>query len=83
MILLALGSRSNTRLLAQSIKLILLIGIFQSIAFALALIPNEVSDQFLGYRIYGIFAHFLSGLGWAALGWTLRMKKSASPVEAA
>jgi hypothetical protein len=83
MILLALGSRSNPRLLPQSITLILLIGIFQLIAFALALIPLEISDQFGGYRIYGIFAHFLSGLGWAALGWTLHKKKAATPVEAA
>jgi hypothetical protein len=83
MILLAVGSRDNTHLLPQSIKLILIIGIFQLIAFALALIPNDVSDQFLGYRIYGTFAHFLSGLGWAVLGWTLRKKKAAALVEAA
>jgi hypothetical protein len=83
MILLAVGSRDNTRILPQSVSLILIIGIFQLIAFALALIPNDVSDQFLGYRIYGTFAHFLSGLGWAAFGWTLRNKKAAARVDTA
>jgi hypothetical protein len=82
MILLALGSRSNPRLMQQSNMLILLIGVFQLIAFALALIPLELSDQFGGYRIYGIFAHFLIGLSWTALGWTFWKEKTTIPVEA-
>jgi hypothetical protein len=40
MVLLALGNRSNARLLPRGIALILLIGIFQLIAFGLALIPS-------------------------------------------
>jgi len=68
LILLALGSRYNPRIKRQNINLLLLIGIFQVIAFALALIPLEVSDPFGGYRVYGIFAHFLTGIGWIVLG---------------
>jgi hypothetical protein len=43
--------------------------------------PERASDQLGGYRIYGIFAHFLSGLSWAALGWTFWKEKAAIPVE--
>jgi hypothetical protein len=46
----------------------MLLGVFQALAFALALMPHEISDQVGGYRIYGLFAHFLTGIGWAALG---------------
>jgi hypothetical protein len=80
LILLAQGSRGNPRLLPQSVRLILLIGVFQLIAFALALIPLEVSDAIDGYRIYGIFAHLLSGLGWVVLGWTFWKATAATPV---
>lgn len=68
LILLAMGSRYSTRASRQSLNLLMLIGILQGIAFALALIPLEVSDPFGGYRIYGIFAHFLTGIGWIVLG---------------
>lgn len=68
LILLALGNRQNPRISRHSLSLILLIGIFQVLAFALALIPLEVSDPFGGYRVYGIFAHFLTGIGWIVLG---------------
>lgn len=68
LIVLALGSRHDPRLQRQSIYLLTLIGIFQVIAFTLALIPLEVSDQIGGYRIFGLFAHFLTGIGWVALG---------------
>lgn len=68
LILLALGSRHNPQLKRQSLYLLMLIGIFQVVAFALALLPLEVSDSIGGYRTYGIFAHFLSGAGWVAFG---------------
>ena len=37
-------------------------------AFSLALVPQETSDGFGGYRIFGALAHALAGLLWAALG---------------
>ena len=68
LILLALGSRGNPQLSHQHLYLLILIGSTQVIGFALALIPQEISDPFGGYRVSGRFAYFLTGLGWAALG---------------
>ena len=84
LILLALGSRHNPRLQRPGLTLLTLIGIFQVVAFALALIPLEVSDQIGGYRLYGIFAHFLTGIGWVVLGanlWTMQMPAASGPVQ--
>jgi hypothetical protein len=67
LILLALGSWHNPSMKRQSLSLILLIGVFQVLAFALALIPLEITDPFGGYRVYGILAHLLTGIGWIAL----------------
>ena len=64
LILLAVGSWHSPRLQRQSLFLLMLIGIFQVIAFGLALIPLEVVDQIDGYRIFGLFAHFVTGIGW-------------------
>jgi len=57
----------------------MLIEFFQVMAFALALIPLEVSDQIGGYRIYGLFAHFLTGIGWVALGVSFGRRRSRPP----
>lgn len=81
LILLALGSRNNSRISRQSLNLLMLIGIFQVIAFALALIPLEVSDPFGGYRVYGIFAHFLTGIGWIVLGASLWNRPAGVTIE--
>ena len=56
-------------------------GISQVIAFALALIPLEVSDQIGGYRLYGIFAHFFYGIGWVLLGISLRQAQTTAVLE--
>jgi len=68
LILLGFGSRQNPQLSRRNLSLLMLIGIFQVIAFTLALIPLEISDPFGGYRVFGLFAYFFSGLGWALLG---------------
>lgn len=81
LILLALGSRNNSRISRQSLNLLMLIGIFQVIAFALALIPLEVSDPFGGYRVYGVFAHFLTGIGWVVLGAGLWNRPAGVTIE--
>ena len=81
LILLALGSQYNPRIKRQNLILLLLIGIFQGVAFALALIPLDISDQFGGYRIYGIFAHFLTGIGWIALGAGLWKRPAGVAIE--
>ena len=76
LILLALGSWHSSRLPRYSHSLLMFIGIAQAIAFAMELIPIEVSDQIGGYRIYGLVSHLLTGLGWVAFGisfWKIRV----------
>jgi hypothetical protein len=81
LILLALGSWHSQRLPQRCLYLLIFIGVFQVIAFALALIPLEVSDQMSGYRVYGVFAHFLPGIGWAMLGVSLRQAQTRAILE--
>jgi hypothetical protein len=77
LILLAIGSWHNPRLQRLNLDLLLL-SVFQAVAFALALIPREISDHAGGYRIYGLFAHFLTGISWAALGLSFWRTQAAS-----
>lgn len=70
-ILLATGSWHNPRLQRQNLNLLMFIGVCQLLAFALALVPLGVADQFGGYRIFGLFAHFVTGIGWIVLGISL------------
>jgi hypothetical protein len=70
LILFALGDRNNQRIQGHSLPM-LIIGTSQIIAFGLALIPLTLSDQIDGYRIYGIFAHLLPGIGWIMIGASL------------
>jgi hypothetical protein len=81
LILLALGSWRSQRLPRSSLYLLMSVGIFQIIAFALALIPLEVSDQIGGYRIYGLVAYLLTGLGWVAFGGSLWNAQSTASIE--
>jgi hypothetical protein len=83
LILLALGNWHNPQLQRQSLYLLMLIGVFQEIAFASAMIPLEVSDQIGGYRMYGLFAHFLTGIGWGALGVSLWQAQTLDVIEPA
>jgi hypothetical protein len=81
LILLSLGIRHHPQLHRQDLFPLMFIGIFQIIAFSLALIPLEVSDQIDGYRIYGIFAHLLPGIGWVLLGASLWKKQAVVIIE--
>jgi len=81
LILLALGSRHNPRMKRQNLALILLIGISQVIAFALALIPLDISDPIGGYRVYGGLAHFLTGMGWIALGASMWKRQASVAIQ--
>jgi hypothetical protein len=47
---------------------LLALGLVLTLAFARALTPLDVFDQVGGYRIYGLMAHLLAGLGWATIG---------------
>jgi hypothetical protein len=77
LILLAIGSWHNPQLQRRDLYLLMLLGVFQALASALALIPLETSDRVGGYRIYGLFAHFLTGIGWAALGFSFWRTQAA------
>ena len=84
LILLALGIWHNPRLQPQTIYLLMFIGIFQIIAFALAMVPNEASDPIGGYRIYGLFAHFLPGILLVAPGeslWKTQVPIATEPAQ--
>jgi len=50
----------------------MLLGVLLVIAFAWALEPFKVSDQVDGYRLYGLLAHFVAGIGWILLGISFR-----------
>ncbi len=71
LILLALGCWHSQRLPRYGLFLLMFMGISQVMAFAFALIPNEITDPIGGYRIYGFVAHLLFGLGWVAFGASL------------
>jgi hypothetical protein len=75
LILLGFGSRRTQRIPEHSLYILTFMGISLIVAFLLALIPNNVSDQAGGYRIFGIFSHLLPGIGWVLLGVSLWMMK--------
>ena len=41
------------------------------VAFVSALSPQEFSDRFNGYRVFGVLAYLLVGLGWFVVGATI------------
>ncbi len=49
-------------------RLLLALGLLYLAAFGLALVPLRISDPLAGYRVYGVLAHLLPGVLWAALG---------------
>jgi hypothetical protein len=68
LLLLARGHWDNPQFSKQDIYILLALGILLIIAFGIALIPIETSDAVGGYRIYGVLAHLLPGIGWLVLG---------------
>jgi small-conductance mechanosensitive channel len=68
LILLGVGSRHNPWMQSERRTIVLLIGSLLLLATASFFIPQEVSDSFSGYRIFGILVYFLPGLNWAWFG---------------
>lgn len=60
------AGRTRLRLLFAALGTSLTLGV------GLALIPQEVSDAFHGYRAYGFVVHGIGGLLWALIGVALR-----------
>ncbi len=48
--------------------LLLSLGILQAVAIAWFFMPKDVFDSINGYRLYGLMAHVLVGIGWMLLG---------------
>jgi len=71
LILLGVGSRNNPWMQGGRRTIVLLIGSLLLLATASFFIPQEVSDSFSGYRIFGILVYFLPGLNWAWFGASL------------
>ena len=65
---LILLSAGNRQLPARQRRVLLFIGVVLVVAFAWALLPQDLSDRISGYRLYGLLAHFVPGLAWAWLG---------------
>lgn len=68
LLLLGVGSRHNTRLSGMSRRVLVLIGVLLTVAFAVALVPNALADTVGDYRIYGALAHLATGFGWVLVG---------------
>jgi hypothetical protein len=64
------AARTRTRVVVAALGIVLATGL------ALALIPQQTSDSFDGYRIFGTVVHGLGGLLWALLGLSLRRRQS-------
>lgn len=75
LILLAVGNRSNPSLPRFSRRVLVWMALLQFFAFLwTALVRPDVLDQIYGYRIYGVGANVLFGLGWVILGSSLLMR---------
>jgi hypothetical protein len=67
--LIALGMRPLPGLPAGSIGPRLVgLGLLLGGAFAMVVLPMDVSDTIGGFRIFGFVGYFLAGLGWALVG---------------
>ena len=80
--LLAVAGRSNPRLSPLSRRVLGGLALLAFFAFLwTALVRPEVSDPLYGYRIYGVGANVLFGLGWVVLGSTLLPRGRSAPPE--
>jgi hypothetical protein len=71
LLLMALGARQVVGLRPLTKGALVAIGGILMLAFALALIPTDISDGYEGYRISGGLAYFAAGIGWLVLGVSL------------
>lgn len=69
LVLLAVANRGNALLPGFLPIVVVVIATLQFFAFLwTALVPTDVADRIDGYRIYGLAANVLFGLGWIVLG---------------
>jgi hypothetical protein len=81
-VVLALAPRHGTAP-GQRIRAALLgLGLLLGVAFVWALTPLDTFDRVGGYRIYGVMAHLLGGLGWALLGYLVTRRAAGTVAPA-
>lgn len=68
LVLLGVGNRHNPWMRGERRTIVLLVGSLLLLASVSFFVPQDVSDSFGGYRIYGILVYFLPGLNWAWFG---------------
>lgn len=68
LLILALAPRRDGGSMTPIRGTLLFLGVLLAVAFLWALTPLDVFDRVGGYRIYGMMAHLLTGLAWAAVG---------------
>ena len=68
LLILALTPRAGGGTARPIRSILLLLGLLLAVAFGWALTPLPLFDSVGGYRIYGVMAHLLAGLGWGLVG---------------
>ncbi len=75
--LVALGNRQNPAVGRSSRVALLVMGLLLALSFGWALVPVAATDPVGGYRIFGVMADLLFGVGWIVFGVSLRREKQA------
>jgi hypothetical protein len=84
LLLLAVGNRSNPSLSRFSRRVLAALALLQFFAFLwTALVRPDVLDRIYGYRIYGVGANVLFGIGWIMLGSSLLRRTRQAQKETA
>lgn len=68
LLLVGLGSRARPTLSGSARRTLVVMGVLLTLAFATAVPPVETTDQWQGYRVFGVLAYLLVGIGWIVFG---------------
>ncbi len=68
LLLVGLGRHHGTSCPTTALRALAVIGAFLGSAFIVALVPTDISDDLNGYRVFGVLAYFLVGIGWVVVG---------------
>ena len=68
LLLLGLGRNDRRGPPATARRAFVGMGALLAAAFITALIPQDFSDQFAGYRVFGVLGYLLVGVGWIVVG---------------
>lgn len=71
LLLVGLGGRDGPSLSATARRALVGMGTLLLLAFITALIPLDLSDRLNGYRVFGVLAYPLVGVGWIVFGASL------------